>query len=39
MSPRYLGLEDWAGLLRRFAEQTPFPYARLRANIDAGRDR
>jgi hypothetical protein len=34
MSRRYLGLEDWQGLLRRFADLTPYPYARLRAEAN-----
>lgn len=34
ISRRYLGLEDWEGLLRRFAEPTGKPYAQYRADAD-----
>src|SRR4051794_26563432 len=34
MSRRYLGLDDWEGLLRRFAEPTGRRYARFRSEAD-----
>ncbi|PRY65403.1 SIR2-like protein [Glaciihabitans tibetensis] len=34
MSRRFLGTDDWEGLLKRFADLTGQPYARYKANAD-----
>ncbi len=34
MSLRYLGLDNWEGLLRRYAELTSIPYARYQSRAN-----